>query len=189
VGKLIIVAVADVTSSVEATCLYSDVTFTVTTNPTGNEDMVSWSGGGTPSTQSGGATFTTCWSTTGTKTVTARCGTPTATWDKTIDVTVVEVELQATLEDQEVNGVRSGLDETTLVFQLNGTAIPNASLSLTKTTETIDGVTVLTKLIIEYSPSCSELLIPGTNTVQVDIDDMVENHMTPLYTTFDVPNP
>ena len=47
-----------------------DITFTVTTNPSGYESNVSWSGGGDPSTGSG-ATFTTHWDTSGIKTVTA----------------------------------------------------------------------------------------------------------------------
>jgi hypothetical protein len=69
----------------------TDITFEAVSIPSGYESMISWLGGGDPATGSG-KYFTTHWHSTGTKTVTARCGTPTAVWDKTINVTVVEVE-------------------------------------------------------------------------------------------------
>jgi hypothetical protein len=58
------------TSNKASACIGCDITFTATTDPTGYEDDVEWSGGGEPETGSG-ATFTTHWDTSGTKTVTA----------------------------------------------------------------------------------------------------------------------
>ena len=78
------IKVSSVTSD-NGACVNCSITFTAITNPSGNEDDVSWSGGGNPSTGSG-STFTTYWDTTGTKTVTASlCST-----SKSKDVTVAE---------------------------------------------------------------------------------------------------
>jgi len=98
-----------------------------------------------------------------------------------------KVDLNVTLEDEEVNGVRSGLDEDTLVFDLNGNVIPKSALTLTRTTETVDGVDITTELNVEYTPSCDELVVPGSNTLKVDIDDNVDNHMDQISETFSVP--
>jgi hypothetical protein len=70
-----IAEVASVTSylDIDKACVGCSITFTATTDPTGYEDDVSWSGGGNPTTGTGG-TFSTTWDTTGTKTVTASCG-------------------------------------------------------------------------------------------------------------------
>ena len=70
-----IAEVASVTADEDDACINEDVTFTVTTNPPGHYDLISWSGGGNPPSQEGGQTFTTKWSTCGTQTVTATCGT------------------------------------------------------------------------------------------------------------------
>jgi hypothetical protein len=72
--QVTVVEVASVTSDKNSSCVDCDITFSVTTNPPGNESLVTWSGGGTPSAGSG-QTFTTKWSATGTKTVTATCAT------------------------------------------------------------------------------------------------------------------
>jgi hypothetical protein len=69
-----VVEVASVTSNYQGKCINCDITFIATTDPSGYGDLISWSGGGNPSTGSG-STFTTNWNTAGTKTVTATCGT------------------------------------------------------------------------------------------------------------------
>ena len=69
-----IAEVASVTPDEYGACVNENITFTVTTNPAGHYDLVSWSGGGTPASQEGGQMFTTQWSTCGSKTVTATCG-------------------------------------------------------------------------------------------------------------------
>jgi len=97
----------------------------------------------------------------------------------------VQVNITVNLEDPQVNGVRSGLDESTLRFELNGVVIPNSSLTIGRTYELIDGENVLTNMSISYHPSGSELTF-GTNTVKVDIDDMVDNHMPQLVQTFEI---
>jgi hypothetical protein len=81
-----IVKVDSVTSNFNVRCIGCNITFTVTTNPSGHEDLVEWSGGGAPSTGSG-STFSTDWDTWGTKTVTASCGDS----SESKQVTIVEV--------------------------------------------------------------------------------------------------
>lgn len=105
----------------------------------------------------------------------------------TLSVTVLKVDIAVDLEDQEVNGVRSGLKQDTLKFDLNGNVIPNSSLTLIPTTVMVDGEVITNKLKVTYVPSLSELNRPGSNTVKVDIDDMVENHMDQLVNTFQLP--
>ena len=76
-----------VTSNKASACIGCDITFTATTDPTGYEDDVEWSGGGEPATDSG-ATFTTYWDTSGTKTVTAElCDS-----EESKQVTIVKVD-------------------------------------------------------------------------------------------------
>ncbi len=53
-------------------CPGKNCTFTATTNPGGHTDLLTWSGGGTPATGTGGS-FTTQWATGGQKTVSACC--------------------------------------------------------------------------------------------------------------------
>jgi hypothetical protein len=91
------------------------------------------------------------------------------------------------IEDPKVNDVRSGLNESTLVVTLNGNTISKQRLTLTRTYETIDGEQVLVKLHVLYVPATSELRTSGNNTVTVDIDDMVENHMEQVTATFQIP--
>ncbi|MGD8787416.1 MAG: hypothetical protein PVJ60_08330, partial [Phycisphaerales bacterium] len=67
-------------------CPGQNVEFTVTTNPSGNENLITWSDGGSPPTGEG-ASFTTSWSSSGVKTVTATCY---SDYDQQ-SVTVVEV--------------------------------------------------------------------------------------------------
>jgi hypothetical protein len=84
-----IVEVASVTTvpeGVTSACASCDVTFKVTTNPPGHEDLISWSGGGNPAAQNGGETFTTKWDTVGQKTVTATCGTGTSSRSTQVDI-------------------------------------------------------------------------------------------------------
>ena len=102
-----------------------------------------------------------------------------------VNVTVVEVDLAIEVEDPKINNVRSGLNVGTLQIKLNGTAISNPSIQTTY--ETIDGEQVPVKLNISYTPTCSELVFPGTNTVTVDIDDRVNNHMEQVTDTFQLP--
>ena len=88
-------------------------------------------------------------------------------------VTVLKVEIVVDLEDQEVNGARSGLKQDTLRFDLNGNMIPASNLTLQSTTVTVDGEQITSNLKVTYVPLCSELNLPGSNTVKVDIDDVV----------------
>lgn len=92
--QVTIVKVDSITSNFNVRCIGCDITFTVTTNPSGHEDLVEWSGGGDPSTGSG-STFTTNWGTWGTKTVTASCGD--SSEDK--QVTIVEVDYVTSNKD------------------------------------------------------------------------------------------
>jgi hypothetical protein len=105
----------------------------------------------------------------------------------TSSITVLKVDIVVDLEDQEVNGVRSGLKQDTLRFDLNGNMIPASNLTLQPTTVTVDGEQITTNLKVTYLPSCSELNLPGSNTVKVDIDDMVNNHMDQVVNTFLLP--
>ncbi|MBN2270886.1 MAG: hypothetical protein JXN61_09750 [Sedimentisphaerales bacterium] len=74
-GEITIIEVVSVTADDNLVCVDEEVTFTVTTNPSGHYDPVNWTAvGGTPPSQEGGETFTTKWSTSGSKTVTATCG-------------------------------------------------------------------------------------------------------------------
>lgn len=100
-GKTVtVVGIASVTSDKNAAGVGSDIVFTVTTNPAGHEGLVSWSGGGTPDTQTGGATFTTQWGGAGSKTVTATCGTS----NGNKDVTIVSIaSVTSDKDDAEVN--------------------------------------------------------------------------------------
>ena len=66
-------SITSVTSNLEDNCVGGSFTFTVTIDPIITYDCVSWSGGGTPSSQSGGSMFATSWDSSGTKTVTASC--------------------------------------------------------------------------------------------------------------------
>ena len=60
----------------EFECVGCDVTFTVTTDPSGHEGDVEWSAAGGDPNSGSGSTFTTNWDTSGTKTATASlCGT------------------------------------------------------------------------------------------------------------------
>ena len=58
-------------TAVDYACLGCNVTFLIWTSPAEQCDLVNWSGGGNPTSQSGSCGFTTRWDTTGTKTVTA----------------------------------------------------------------------------------------------------------------------
>ena len=85
-GTIRVIQVNSVTTSKDVYATNEDVVFTVHTTPTGYYDLISWSGGGIPATQSGGETFTTKWSTKGTYTVTASCGNSSA--GKTVEIIV-----------------------------------------------------------------------------------------------------
>jgi hypothetical protein len=82
------VEVTSVTSDKDSAAFCESVTFTVTTNPAGYADLVTWSGGGDPASQDGGSTFTTHWPCTGigSKTVTATCCT--SSKSKSVTVTL-----------------------------------------------------------------------------------------------------
>lgn len=111
-------------------------------------------------------------------------------WVEAIDrlkMTVVKVEIVVDLEDPMTNNVRSGLKQDTLKFDLNGNVISNSNLTLQPTTVTVDDEQITTKLKIIYVPSCNELNLPGSNTVKVDIDDMVDNHMDQVVNVFQLP--
>jgi hypothetical protein len=128
---LTIVGVDGVTSDKEVTCIHSAVTFTVTTDPPGNEDLVNWSGGGSPATQAGGATFTTSWSATGSYTVTATCGTSSKT--KTVKV-VKPTGISADSVSDTNPGVEAPLQTLTVVcgtgsVSIAATASPSVSAS------------------------------------------------------------
>lgn len=87
------------------------------------------------------------------------------------------------LTDPLVNGVRSGLDVDTLRFELNGNVIDHSNLTILPTYDSIE-TDILTDLTVKYVPLSSELNLLGTNTVKVDIDDMVDNHMDQIELTF-----
>lgn len=72
--RVYVIEVTQVTSDKDSAVLCENITFTVTTDPSGYENLVTWSGGGNPASQNGGATFTTRWPCIGGKTVTATCG-------------------------------------------------------------------------------------------------------------------
>jgi hypothetical protein len=105
----------------------------------------------------------------------------------TATVDVLKIEIVAQLQDQEVNGVRSGLDVSSLTVLLNGNEIPAGRLTLEPTTATVDGQEIVTDLEVRFLPWCQELNMGSQNTVTVDIDDNVLNHMTQLAETFSVP--
>ncbi len=88
-GKIVVVGVGDIDADKDSACIKEDVTFTATTIPAGHEDLVTWSGGGTPATDEGG-TFTTQWSTKGNKTVTAL--------DKNFEITILCTILESWAE-------------------------------------------------------------------------------------------
>jgi hypothetical protein len=80
------VQINSVTSDKNVECVGSNIRFTATTNPSGQENNVSWSGGGHPDTGTG-PTFDTHWHTSDIYTVTASiCGS-----QGTKQVTIVEV--------------------------------------------------------------------------------------------------
>jgi len=85
------VEIASINLNSDYACLGSNVTFTAITNPTGKCSCVNWSGGGNPSSQEGGCTFTTSWDSTGIKTVTASIDGCSSSKQK--QVTVVKVEI------------------------------------------------------------------------------------------------
>lgn len=101
-----------------------------------------------------------------------------------VTVFSIKVSLAIEVEDPKINGVRSGLDLSTLQIKLNGTSVAG---STSITYETIDDEQVPVKLNISYTPTLSQLIVPGTNTVTVDIDDRVSNHMDRVINTFQLP--
>lgn len=104
-------------------------------------------------------------------------------------VKVIRVVLTADLEDPLSNGFRSGLDQSTLKFEFNGTVIATSALTIQPTNETIDGQQIPVRFVITYSPSATELTLPGTNTLKVDIANRVGNKMTQVVHTFQLPPP
>ena len=74
-----------------------------------------------------------------------------------------------------------------MVFKLNDSVVSNSNLTITRTTELIDGSDVLVKMVISYNPSDGELIDQGTNTVKIDIEDMVDNQMNQIVETFTLP--
>jgi hypothetical protein len=103
-----------------------------------------------------------------------------------ITITAVKVDINVDISDSIVNSICSGLDESTLRFELNGTVINNALLTIGRIYQLVGGENILKELHISYVPLASQL-IPGTNTVKVDIDDMVDNHMNQVIKTFNRP--
>jgi len=91
------------------------------------------------------------------------------------------VTIQLELQDPIVNGVCSGLDESTLRVVLNGRDVPHTDLTLERTWATIDDSEVLTRLKITYKPNRDKLR-PGRNTVTADIQDKVKNPMDQIAT-------
>ena len=87
--EVAIVEVAAITVDEQVVEVDNEVTFTATTDPAGYEDLLEWSGGGDPATDSG-PTFTTKWADTGEYTVTASCGTS----SKSTNVFVVKLETE-----------------------------------------------------------------------------------------------
>lgn len=69
------------------------------------------------------------------------------------------------------------LSPATLNFKWNGQVVPASGLQIKRTTEEVEGETLLTRLDIFYVPS--EVVCPGTNTVTISIDDKVGNKLEP----------
>lgn len=72
-------------------CVNQSVTISATTQPEGYDDMISWSGGGDPASQSGGPEFETSWSDGGEYDVVASCGTSATT----CSVTILELQFNS----------------------------------------------------------------------------------------------
>ena len=79
-----------------------------------------------------------------------------------------------------------GLDESTLVFNLNGTIIDHSRLILERTIVTDHGIEFLKSLRVKYRPPVSELILPGENTLRVDITDLAGNRMDQLVYPFNI---
>lgn len=90
--------------------------------------------------------------------------------DKAIVIDIVE---------NKINNVRSGLDIDTLKVKINGTDFTGSDLILQTVYDPIlvDGVQILSNLKVICRLCCYNLNYTGGNTVTVDIDDMVDNHM------------
>ncbi|MBM4046263.1 MAG: hypothetical protein FJ279_14225 [Planctomycetes bacterium] len=97
------------------------------------------------------------------------------------------VTIRLELQDPEVNGVRSGLDEATLAVMLNDVQVGAGDLALERTWADMDGQQVLAKLKLTYKPS-REKLRSGQNTVTVNIKDKVKNAMNPISSAFNMPS-
>lgn len=90
------------------------------------------------------------------------------------------------IEEKNPNGVRSGLDKDTLKVKINDTDVAGSDLTLEATYDPVlvDGVKILTNLKVICLLCCRDLYYTGDNTVTVDIDDMVDNHMPQKQETF-----
>jgi hypothetical protein len=92
--------------------------------------------------------------------VTARSTLLTNCYD-TCTVNVVKVDIEADLKDQPPTGktYASGINTNSIVLKLNGTQVTPTITDIT------DGKHV------HYKPACSELNIPGNNTVELKVRD------------------
>jgi hypothetical protein len=79
-----------------------------------------------------------------------------------------------------------GLDESTLVFNLNGKIIEHSRLILQRTVVKDHGLDFLRLLKVKYRPPATELIIPGENILKADISDMAANRMEQFVYPFHV---
>jgi hypothetical protein len=85
------------------------------------------------------------------------------------EVTILEVDIEADLKDQPPMGktYASGINTSSIVLKLNGTQV----------TPTVTDIT--NGKHVYYKPSCSELNIPGANTVELKIRDNANAGVAP----------
>ncbi|MEI7945583.1 MAG: hypothetical protein WCJ02_02755 [bacterium] len=90
------------------------------------------------------------------------------------------------IKEKNPNNVRSGLDKDTLKVKINGTDFTGSDLILETVYDPVlvDGVKILANLKVICRLCCRDLYNTGGNTVTVDIDDMVDNHMPQKQETF-----
>jgi hypothetical protein len=101
--------------------------------------------------------------------------------------TVNKVEIVVDFEDPKRNGVCSGINQFSLKIELNGKLI-NWLFDLSRITmdSSTDPLTGADKLKVTYVPSLDDLNLTGSNTVKVDINDNVNNHMDQVVKSFQI---
>jgi len=102
---------------------------------------------------------------------------------ETADVTVVDVEIEADVKDEPPPGktYASGINENSIVLKLI------LKLNGIEVTPTITDIT--NGKHIYYKPACSELNLPGTNTVELKVRDNANAGKEPEQNINDAGNP